>query len=267
MNSQWQNEIISILDANHVTLYDLLLCILCGHLEAHSRHRAILQQRTSDILDLWSEQLPSESREWAVRTSTEVYWDEVNKLIQPHTGFQFRGTKANMEQIEGFSMVEMGKSIKLLAPDLWNLLGVLLDANTARRRAAPSAGGPCIDEDTEMDLGEIGIDGEQQNKREEEWAALDDEVVESSDSEEDEELSNDALLGVAGTISDPSAAPAASSDSDSDIEDKMTAPKHAPKKRRHKQKPKKRNAVLIAIVSFIPFQLWSVANVTYRSAS
>ena len=85
-----------------------------------------------------------------------------------------------------------------------------------------------------MDLGEIGIDGEQQNKREEEWAALDNEVVESSDSEEDDELSNDALLGVAGTILDPSAAPAASSNSELDMEDKMTAPKCAPKKRQDK---------------------------------
>lgn len=33
-------------------------------------------------------------------------------------GFQFRGTKADLEQIEGFSMVEMGKTIKSLAPDL-----------------------------------------------------------------------------------------------------------------------------------------------------
>ena len=95
-------------------------------------------------------------------------------------------------------------------------------------------GSSCIDKDIEMDLGEIGIDGEQQNKCEEEWAALDNEVVESSDSEEDEELLNDALLGVAGTILDPSAAPAASSDSELDMEDEMTAPKRAPKKRQHK---------------------------------
>ena len=80
-------------------------------------------------------------------------------------------------------MVEMGKSIKSLVPNLWNLLGVLLNANTAHRQAALSTGSSHIDKDIEMDLGEIGIDGEQQNKREEEWAALDNEVVESSDSE------------------------------------------------------------------------------------
>src|ERR1700728_2275760 len=87
MNYQWQSEILKILDTNSVSLYDLLLFILRGRLEVHSHHRSILQHRTSDILDLWSEQLPSEAREWAVRAATEVYRDDVIKLIQPHSGF------------------------------------------------------------------------------------------------------------------------------------------------------------------------------------
>ena len=177
----------------------------------------------------------------------EVYRDEVIKLIQPHSGFQFRGTKANLEQLEGFSMVEMGKSIKALAPDLWNLLGVLLDADPARRRAAPNIGGSHVNEDVEMDLGEIGMEGSRQNEREENWADLDAEAVELSDSEDDEEdICDDILLGAAGTILDPLAA---GSDSESDVEKETTAPKQAQKKRRRKQKPEKRNAVLIAIVS------------------
>jgi hypothetical protein len=129
-------------------------------------------------LDLWSEQLPSEAQEWAVRAATEVYRDDVIKLIQPHSGFQFRGTKVNLEQLEGFSMVEMGKSIKALAPDLWNLLGVLLDANPARRRAVLNMGRSRVDEDVEMDLGEIGTEGSRPNEQEENWADLDAEAVE-----------------------------------------------------------------------------------------
>jgi hypothetical protein len=130
---------------------------------------------------------------------------------------------------------------------LWNLLGVLLDANPARRRAAPNMGRSRVDEDFEMDLGEIGTEGSQPNEREENWADLDAEAVESSDSEDDEEdIRDDVLLGVAGTILDPSAA---GSDSESDVEEETTVPKQAPKKRRRKQKPEKLNAVLIAIVS------------------
>jgi hypothetical protein len=83
------------------------------------------------------------------------------------------------------------------------------------------------------------------NEREENWTDLDAEAVESSDSKDDEE-DNDVLLGVAGTILEPLAA---GSDSKSDAEEETTMPKRVQKKRRHKQKPKKRNAVLIAIVS------------------
>jgi hypothetical protein len=144
-------------------------------------------------------------------------------------------------------MVEMGKSIKALAPDLWNLLGVLLDANPARKRAAPNMGRSQVDEDVEMDLGEIGTEGSWPNEQEENWADLDAKAVESSDSEDDEEdIHNDVLLGVAGTILEPLAT---GSDSESDVKEEMTVPKRAQKKRRRKQKPEKRNAVLIAIVS------------------
>ena len=89
MNYQWQSKILEILDTNRVSLYDLLLFILCGRLEAHSHHRSTLQHRTSDIFDLWSEQLPSEAQEWAVQEAAEVYHDKVIKLIQPHSSFQF----------------------------------------------------------------------------------------------------------------------------------------------------------------------------------
>ena len=60
-----------------------------------------------------------------MKAATEVYCEGVIRLTQLHTGFQFQG-KATLEQIEGFSMVEMGKTIKLLTPHLlWNLIGVL----------------------------------------------------------------------------------------------------------------------------------------------
>jgi len=62
MDHQWQNEMPNILDTE---------CLF-----RPSHHRSIIQHRTSDILDLWSEQLPSEAREWAVRAATEVYSDE-----------------------------------------------------------------------------------------------------------------------------------------------------------------------------------------------
>ena len=144
--------------------------------------------------------------------------------------------KANLEQLEGFSMVEMGKSTKALAPNLWNLLGVLLDADPAHRQAVLNMGRSHVEEDVEMDLGEIGTEGSWQNEQEENWADLDPEAVESSDSEDDEDTHNNLLLGAVGTILDPLAT---GSDSESDVEEEMTMSKQAQKKRQHKQNPEK----------------------------
>ena len=54
---------------------------------------------------------------------------------------------------------------------------------------------------------------------------LDAKAGESSDSEDDkEDIRNDVLLGVAGTILEPSAA---GSDSESDVKEETTVPKRA----------------------------------------
>ena len=67
-----------------------------------------------------------------------------------------------------------------------------------------------------MDLGKIGTEGSQRNEQEENWADLDAEAVESSDSEDDDEdIHDNILLGVSGTILDPLASPAAGSDPES----------------------------------------------------
>jgi len=52
--------------------------------------------------------------------------------------------------------------------------------------------------------------------------------MELSDSEDDEDTHNNILLGAAGTILDPLAT---GSDSESDVEEEMTMPKQAQKKR------------------------------------
>jgi hypothetical protein len=133
MNYQWQSEIFNILDRNHVSMYDLLIFTL----RTHSSHRELFQHRTSDVLDLWSEQFPSDTRIWTLKVARETYRAEIITLIHPQTGFHFRATHASLEQLENFSMVDMRKKIKEATPSLWELLGVLLDANLTRRRTAP----------------------------------------------------------------------------------------------------------------------------------
>jgi hypothetical protein len=145
----------------------------------------MLHNRTNDIMYLLSKQYPAEAQNWALEVATATYRAEINDLIQPHAGFHFRVTHSDLGQLEDFSMVNMGKKIKGLTPDLWWVLGVLLDAKGSRRQATPDAGGHIINEDIEMDLGEIGGEGGKGNA-EENWADLAADG-ESSDSEDDED--------------------------------------------------------------------------------
>jgi hypothetical protein len=228
MSSNWQDTILDTLDKHHVTLFDLLVFTLRTQLPRHAHNRAVLQTRTEDILDLWSEQFPSAVQQWSVKVATETYRMELMELIQPHAGFHFRGSRACLDQLESFSMVETGNRIKHKAPNLWDLLGILLDANPDRRRAKPQIN-HVADEDVEMDLGEIGglkDDWEQWHK------------LLSDDEESDGEHEDDADDNAPATLS---------SDEDDNSEDE--GPVRSEKKKRRRQNPAKRNAVLLAVVS------------------
>jgi hypothetical protein len=108
MNYQWQSEILSVLDHNCVSMYDLLIFTLHTSLPlVHSSHHELLQHHTSDILDLWSEQFPSDTRTWALQAARETYQAEVITLIHFDTGFHFQGTHACLEQLKNFSMVDI----------------------------------------------------------------------------------------------------------------------------------------------------------------
>jgi len=48
-------------------------------------------------------------------------------LIHPQNGFHFTGTSASLAQLEDFSIARMGRKIQEVAPNLWQLLGDLLE--------------------------------------------------------------------------------------------------------------------------------------------
>ena len=232
---QWQNTILTILDNNNVSVLDLLNFILRTRLPAHAHHRDVLHRQMPHVLDLWSEQYPSETEEWALRAGVEAYRAELLRLIQQNAGFHFRNTQANLEQLETFSMVEMGKKIKELTPNLWMLLGQLLDVNPNRKRAAPSTAHTTVDEDAEMDLGEIGGKGHTASKGEEDWSMLESE-------REDSDISNSE-----SEAEDLDSTDSSDDDVINEPDSRGQKPRHV--HRRRKQNPSKRNAILMSIVS------------------
>jgi|SRR5882762_1109510 len=75
----------------------------------------------------------------------------------------------------------------MVAPRLWALLGVLLDADPDRRRTAPAKAHSAVDEETEMDLGQIGGEGSCRAEGEPSWENLMDSDNKSMTSEESKE--------------------------------------------------------------------------------
>jgi hypothetical protein len=84
MNSPWQEEVIELLEQHQASVYNLLLYILRSKLNKHAARRDILHARTHDVMDLWSEQYPSEAEGWAIEASMETYRREIVVLMTKH---------------------------------------------------------------------------------------------------------------------------------------------------------------------------------------
>ena len=121
-----------------------------------------------DLFNLLSEQSPQQLEAAVTTTAAATYQNEVQNLIQPQTGFHFTGNKTNLSQLETFSIAQMGVKIREVAPNLWALFGILLDADPNRRRTAPSD--ETMDEGVEMELADIAIavNGNDEGSEEEE---------------------------------------------------------------------------------------------------
>jgi hypothetical protein len=154
MNEKLLYQILDALtNAHGTTLYDMILETLRNRDMRHAHHRASILDRMPDLLNLLSEQSPQQLEVAVTMTAAATYRNEVQRLIQPQTGFHFSGNKTNLSQLETFSITQMGVKIQEVAPNLWGLFGILLDADPNRRRTAPS--NEATDENVEVELTDI----------------------------------------------------------------------------------------------------------------
>ena len=107
---------------------------LQSHDPVLEQHCESLTEHIPDVLDLLSEKSAEQVEASTIRVATTMYWDEVQNLRHPHTVFNFKGTSTCLPQLKNFLIVQMGQTIQKIAPNLWNLLGVLLDANSLSQR-------------------------------------------------------------------------------------------------------------------------------------
>ena len=145
----------------------MVLQTLQSHDMRHSHHHASILDRMPDLFNLLSEQSLQQLEAAVTTMAAATYQNEVQNLIQPQTGFHFTGNKTNLSQLETFSIAQMGVKIQEVAPNMWALFGILLDADPNRRRTAPSD--ELMDEGVEMELADIAtaVNGNDEGSEEE----------------------------------------------------------------------------------------------------
>ena len=188
MNPHLLQTILTRLDEdNSLSLYDLILETLRSHNSIYNCHKNSVLSRIQDLLELLWDQSPEHLEAAIARISVAIYHAEVAQLAQKGTGFHFTGMRANLEQLEEFSVEKMGTIIHRVAPQLWDLLGVLLDSRIDHCCTQPDQNhtGSQTNDDVDMEPAFIatdvfGNDSGSSEESDEDVEELDDDLDESS---------------------------------------------------------------------------------------
>jgi hypothetical protein len=95
MNNPWQEEVIELLEQCQASVYDLLLYILWSKLNKYAAQQDILHAWMHNVMDLWSEQYPSEAEEWAIEASMEAceqwseQWQDTLQINKQRHGIEY----------------------------------------------------------------------------------------------------------------------------------------------------------------------------------
>ncbi|KAK0455375.1 uncharacterized protein EV420DRAFT_1644611 [Desarmillaria tabescens] len=130
----WLNQIISVLEHNNVTIFDVLVQVLrFGHVAQNLHaYRANLWEGAGEIADLLLEQEEDVIRNWVAAVTVHTYQTEILHLIEGQQGFHFQANHATLEQLECFDLAELGTKMKGIAPLTWQMLAALLNSDNRR---------------------------------------------------------------------------------------------------------------------------------------
>lgn len=104
---------------------------------------------------------------WAISVAKNIFQKDVQELTQEQHALRFNAKHASSAYLEGSFMHEAATKMEKCAPNLWDLVISLLDADpsTGKRRAMPESDQDiemgkedAVQSEREMDLGEFGGD-------------------------------------------------------------------------------------------------------------
>jgi hypothetical protein len=252
MQHQLLKQLLSALDNdNNSTLYELVLQTLRSRDPTHQRHQASLLSRIPDVLDALSEQSSEVLAAGAMRVAAATYQFELRTLIHPQNGFHFAGTSASLGQLEDFSIARMGRKIQEVTPNLWRLLGDLLNADPSRMRHAPMGGDMNFEMEVDVEPSNIAA------------AVFGNDKGSDNDSADNEGSDKESDVGMVGESADVEDGGLANSSGEDVTEGEAATGTDSNQKHCYrKQNAVRRNAVLLFIVSA---KLTCETTTTYQS--
>ncbi|KAJ7078049.1 hypothetical protein B0H15DRAFT_805015 [Mycena belliarum] len=116
-----------------------------------TKHPAVLDLLThsSDILNalLNHPESAQSTINWANDIIKANYSAAIKELAAKENGWHFIAAKATAEQLESFRIEDIARDIRLLAPELWDLIGLMLTADQRTATEDPVADDPMVSDD------------------------------------------------------------------------------------------------------------------------
>jgi len=132
-------KVIQLLETHNVTCSNLVLSLLQDAELQGQPCSNDLVDHASEILSAFHKH-PGSSKstfEWASNVMKARYAQSVTELTRKENGWHFGALHTSAEQLKDFKIEEMAEKMEDLAPELWDLLGLLLSADkrqTKRRQ-------------------------------------------------------------------------------------------------------------------------------------
>ena len=124
------DKVLEALEQTELSITDFLVTILSN--KHYENHEVVLQLQLNgtDICKALGHLHVGGSYlfDSASEVTTAAYSREVCEASTGDSGSHFNVSRTSLGQLEEFSIEEMGKQMEKNAPNLWRLLGVLLDA-------------------------------------------------------------------------------------------------------------------------------------------
>lgn len=124
-------EILRAFDSTGCSLSDFLRTLLTSPDYQTHTFAGSVAGTLDDVLHVFitSQSTAKGVSQWAHKIVARDYQSQVELLSQKGSGFHFLARKVTEEQTKGFSIEHVASEMRRIAPDLWNLLGILLSAD------------------------------------------------------------------------------------------------------------------------------------------